>query len=161
MSLARWRLHYGLTAKIADGGQIHVLDVPPAAGTGHCVERGLTLTGASNQDHSKHSPATFTRRFTNHAELVVREKALKNDRSPLELGTFHRLTRGPARCAPDSRHGLNVPGTRCAEKLFDCKPRRRSAGQLASRRRWRARDEQRKSGSSRMWTHGRKHEPEP
>jgi hypothetical protein len=123
MSLARSWLHYGLTAKIADGGQIHILDIPAAAGTGHRVERSLTRTVGPNQNHSKYSPATFTRRFTNHAETVVRYKALKNDRSPLELGTFHRLTRGAARCAPDSRHGLNVLGTRCAEKLFDCEPR--------------------------------------
>lgn len=161
MSLARRWLHDRLPAKIADRSEIHVLDIPSPPGTGHCVNRRLPSAVATNQAHGKYSSATLTRRFTDDAELIVRDKALKNDRAPLQLGTLHSLTRGSAGRAPNRGHGLDVFRPRGAEKLFDGEPRRRSTRQLANWSRRCTSHKERQSGGNRVRAKGGKHEPEP
>ena len=63
-------------------------------------------------------------------ELVVREIALHDELTPLELGALHLVARGALGGAPDHRHRLQVLGFYRTEERLHRIARRRSTREL-------------------------------
>src|SRR6187549_1569631 len=85
----------GVAAKVAHGGDVHVLDVPAIGWTLDRVERGLPNQIAFLQLDANIASSALARSFADDARAVVLEVTGENGETLLELAVVHCVARRP------------------------------------------------------------------
>ncbi len=121
-----------IPTEIANGGNIHVLDVPPVRRSLDSVKRRQPCQVPLPELDADVATASHARCFTEDFRTVVLEVAGKNGQALLELRPIHGLASRAILRSPLGGHRLQIAGIRGAEELLGRYLGRGTAGELTA-----------------------------